>query len=255
MSYTITTRLLPPHSKRRSGILIPKVIFLVAHDTGNQGSTAAQNVSFYSRTAGEESASAHFFVDDVEILECIPVLSGPPEKAWHVRYDQAEDNKIFGEDANDGAIGIELCYGPKIDATEAYLRYVWLFSQLCTKFNLDPYHHITGHFLLDPARRTDPINALSKSGRSFDGLLNDVATAMGIAAPQLTQTILTPPQAQITETTLRIRNMPNTKGLILRTLPKGTSLKANISCIGEKVGTTSTWYGDGAGAWWWGGGV
>ncbi len=51
----------------------PGVRFIVAHDTGNPGSTAANNVSYYERSRNDQSASAHIFVDDKEILECIPV--------------------------------------------------------------------------------------------------------------------------------------------------------------------------------------
>ena len=50
----------------------PGVRFIVAHDTGNPGSTAAANVKYYERSRNEMSASAHIFVDDKEIVECIP---------------------------------------------------------------------------------------------------------------------------------------------------------------------------------------
>jgi hypothetical protein len=54
------------------------VRFVVAHDNGNPGSTAAGNVKYYENSRNEKSASAHLFVDDQEILECIPALTGPP---------------------------------------------------------------------------------------------------------------------------------------------------------------------------------
>lgn len=179
MSYVITPLLLPLPSRRRSGLKISKVRFLVAHDTGNEGSTARQNVTYYTRTAHEQPASAHLFVDDKEILECVPALTGPPEKAWHVLYDRPEDNRRFGDDANDIAIGVELCFGPRIDADAAYARYVWTLAELCRRYGLDQTK-ITGHHLLDPGRRSDPVNALSKSGRSYDGLLADVSAALGV---------------------------------------------------------------------------
>ena len=71
----------------------PFVKFIVAHDTGNPGSTAQNNVSYYEKTNNETEASAHIFIDDKEIIECIPALtSNKPEKAWHVRYNQSQDN-------------------------------------------------------------------------------------------------------------------------------------------------------------------
>lgn len=80
--------------------------FIVAHDTGNPGSTAAENVDYYERSRDRDSASAHLFVDDREILECIPALTRTPEKAWHVLYGLPAEGRLYGFDANDVAIGV-----------------------------------------------------------------------------------------------------------------------------------------------------
>ena len=172
--YVVEPSLLPSRSLRRPGRRIDEVRFLVAHDTGNEGSTAAQNVAYYRRTANAEAASAHLFVDDRSILECVPALTAPPEVAWHVRYDSPVDNHLFGADANDAAIGVEYCFGPTIDADEAYRRYVWVLAKLCYEFQLDPCTAIVGHFFLDPARRTDPNTGLARSRRTYEQLLRDV---------------------------------------------------------------------------------
>jgi len=173
--YDIHASYLPNYTKRRSGQLIaPAVKFIVAHDTGNPGSTAQQNVTHYANTAQDVYASAHLFVDDREIIECIPATGGPPEKAWHVRYDVPGDNQTYGDDANDIAIGVEYCFGPNINADEAYKRYVWLLAFLCDKFSLNPSNAIIGHFALDPTRRTDPKTGLAASGRTYEKLLTDV---------------------------------------------------------------------------------
>ncbi|WP_253947823.1 N-acetylmuramoyl-L-alanine amidase, partial [Paenibacillus ehimensis] len=95
------------------------VRFMVSHDTGCPGSTAANNVTYYERSREDDYASAHIFVDDKEIIECIPFLTGTPEKAYHVVYNTPIDNQIFGVDSNDYAGGVELCYGGKIDLAEA----------------------------------------------------------------------------------------------------------------------------------------
>src|ERR1700741_1312413 len=138
--YTITPAYLTVKSKRRSGKLIsPGVKFIVAHDTGNPKSTARNNRDYYERSRNEKSASAHLFVDDKEILECIPALtSDKPEKAWHVLYEKPADNELFGYDANDAAIGVEYCYGGTINADEAYKRYVWVLAKICSVYGLDP---------------------------------------------------------------------------------------------------------------------
>ncbi len=174
MKYKITPLYMPIKTKRRSGILMPKVGFQVAHDTGNPGSTARQNVKYFINSANEMSASTHIFVDDKEIIECIPALTGKPEKAWHVLYDKPLDNQLYGDDANDIAIGIEYCYGKNINADEAYKRYVWLLAYIAYKFNLNPANTVIGHFKLDPQRKTDPQSGLHASGRSYEQLLKDV---------------------------------------------------------------------------------
>ncbi len=173
MSYQVKQDYIARGTKRRSGLPIGKVAFLVAHDTGNDGSTAQNNVDYYKRSANEMSASAHTFIDDKNIIECVPIT----EKAWHVRYDVQGDNKEYGDDANDVAIGIELCFhskNEKVNNLEAYKRYVWYMADLCNKFGLNPLEDIIGHSKLDPARKTDPENALKHIGKDFDDLVLDV---------------------------------------------------------------------------------
>ncbi len=179
MSFTVKHQVISQYlrsgTKRRSGQLLQSAVkFIVAHDTGNPNSTAAANVAYYNNTLDTVYQSAHIFVDDTEILECIPALTAPAEKAWHVRYDIPEDNRRYGANANDVAIGVEYCYGPNINADEAYKRYVWTLAYLCFRFQLPSKGFIVAHSTLDPGRRSDPDNGLGKSGRSFIQLVEDV---------------------------------------------------------------------------------
>lgn len=174
MKYEIIPRYLTAPSLRRPGIPADPIRFMVAHDTGNSGSTAAGNVYYYESSRNSMEASAHIFVDDKQIIECIPFLTGPAEKAWHVIYNITTDNALFGVDANDSAGGVELCYGSNIDMNEAYNRYVWVLAYSCWKFSLNPALHVTGHFILDPARKVDPMNALTLIGKSFQQLIIDI---------------------------------------------------------------------------------
>jgi N-acetylmuramoyl-L-alanine amidase len=167
MEYSITRDYIRLGNSR-SGQKISKVRFIVSHDTGNPGSTAYGNRNYFDRS--QPSASAHTFIDDKYILEIIPLN----EKAWHVRYNITADNQRFGDDANDAAIGVELCHGGKINFQEAYNRYVWYHAYLCDKFNLDPKRHIVAHSTLDPSRRSDPQNALRPHGISWEEFINDV---------------------------------------------------------------------------------
>jgi N-acetylmuramoyl-L-alanine amidase len=155
-------------------IPMEKVKFMVAHDTGNPGSTAAGNVTYFENSRNDMSASAHTFIDDKQIIECIPLLTGSPEKAWHVVYSAPEDNRRYGADANDAAGGVELCHGGAINLLEAYNRYVWYLAYACFKFGLEPSVQISGHYQLDPERRTDPTGPLKKLGKTFEDFIQDV---------------------------------------------------------------------------------
>lgn len=259
LRYSVTPRYLTGRSKRRSMLpMSPGVRFLVAHDTGNPGSTARGNVAYYERSRDEKSASAHIFVDDKEILECVPALTGPPEKAWHVLYGAPVDNRLFGHDANDAAIGVEYCFGGAIDADEAYRKYVWLLAYACDRFELDPRTQICGHFILDPARRSDPVTGLAQSRRTYEGLLRDVVEEF-VACGGVLRHAGSPAAGGRVVTTVRLnvrRGAPSTRAPIHQVVPAGTPLDyTSVRKDGEPVNGNATWLGDTHGNWFWSGGV
>ncbi|KGE16236.1 N-acetylmuramoyl-L-alanine amidase family protein [Paenibacillus wynnii] len=153
--------------------------FLVAHDTGNPGASADNHFTYFQNLK-DRSASAQVFIDDKKILEIIPTGTGPDpaEKAWHVLYNVITDNKLFGDDANDIALGVELCYGGKIVFEEAYKRFVWYMAYCCDKWGLNPLLHIPSHKQLDPSRKRDIDQALKTAGKTLKDLLYDVAAEM-----------------------------------------------------------------------------
>lgn len=175
MKYEIIPRYLTAPSKRRPLLPLDPCRFMVAHDTGNPGSTAANNVTYFERTHNDMSSSAHIFVDDREIIECIPFLTGQAEKAYHVVYNVTTDNVRYGADANDAAGAVELCYGGSIQLEESYKRFVWVMAYACYTYGLNPQTDITGHYILDPARRSDPTEPLSLLGKTFEDFVQDVA--------------------------------------------------------------------------------
>lgn len=171
MKYTVKNDFLPIVKKgRRQGIKNLGVKFGTLHDTGNPDSTAHGNVNYY-KNSSQVLASAHVFVDDEDIIICIPL----DEKAWHVLYDVTLDNELFFDDANDISIGIELSYFPndKKRTEEAYKKYVWFSAWLAYNFKFDPKNFI-GHNKLDPNRKVDPMNALNILGKTYNQLLSDI---------------------------------------------------------------------------------
>jgi N-acetylmuramoyl-L-alanine amidase CwlA len=169
----IKQQYIPVPSLRRSGQKILGTKFIVCHDTGNDGSTAQNNADYYKTSANVMQASAHAFVDDQGVIEVIPAT----EKAWHVRYSQPQDNQMFGGDANDYSLGIELCYSTtgKFNSVVAYNNYVEYIRGLCAQYNINPLTNLVSHATLDPTRRTDPINAFGKIGKTWNDFIADVS--------------------------------------------------------------------------------
>jgi hypothetical protein len=259
--YQVTPRYLSAPSHRRSGTLVaPAVKFLVAHDTGNPGSTAAGNVAYYQGSRDEESASAHLFVDDLEILECIPALTGPPEKAWHVLYGVPTDNRLYGFDANDAAVGVEYCYGGTIDAEEAYRKYVWVLACLCHRFGLDPAAAVIGHFFLDPTRKTDPVTGLARSRRTYEGLLRDVVAEFAECtgqAPAPGPTFVARVGQAVAAASLNVRKgRPSRRAEVVQVVSPGAVLHF-VGWVndGEAVNGNAKWFRDGNGNFFWSGGL
>ncbi|HEY6505239.1 MAG TPA: peptidoglycan recognition family protein [Chitinophagaceae bacterium] len=258
--FVVTPNYIPSPSKRRSGLAIAKVRFLVAHDTGNPKSTASQNVRYYINSKNEMSASAHLFVDDKEIIECVPALTAAPEKAWHVLYGVPKDNELFGVNANDAAIGVEYCYGGTIDADKAYEKYVWTLAKLCFEFQLDPAKDIVGHFFLDPKRKTDPVTGLAHSRRTYEQLLRDIVQEYNDCTETATVPVpvsITPQTGKVTVAVkLNIRKEPNTRASIVQVLSPGAIIDfVAVAENGQPVNNNPVWYKDINGNYFWSGGV
>lgn len=259
MKYNISQKFLTKGTKRRSGNLADAIKFIVAHDTGNPNSTARNNVKYFENTNNESYSSAHFFVDDVEIIECIPAVNGNTEKASHVKRNRKEDNLLFGVDANDASIGVEYCYGSQINATTAYKKYVWLIAYLCYYFKLNPSIFVLGHFVLDYDDRTDPLTGLAHSGRDYGYLLKDIVEEYNFCKdnPMEDFGFIAEIGFKLTSSRLNIRkHAPTTKSSKVKTVSTGVELEiVGYVTKGQKIRGNSLWYKMPDGNFFWSGGV
>lgn len=81
-----------------------KVKYIVIHDTGVKGQSAKNNADYFEKTY--RGASAHYFVDENEIIEVVPA----GKVAWHVGDDRAGDSHDIGDLINNSnSAGIEFC--------------------------------------------------------------------------------------------------------------------------------------------------
>lgn len=125
---------------------VEKIKYIVIHYTGNSGSTAADNVSYFNN--GNRSASAHYFVNfDSEIREYCD-----PEKwyAWHCGGPlESSHHPYYGKCTNGNSIGIEICThnnGKNWEFTkEAVAAAVELTKHLMQKFNV-PSSNVIRHY-------------------------------------------------------------------------------------------------------------
>lgn len=175
--YKIERRYIDKRPNVRPGTRLVSGIpgFFVAHDTGNPGADAEAHYKYFNSMV-DRTASAQTFIDDKCILEIIPTGTGPDpaEKAWHVRYNVTTDNDKYGDDANDIALGVELCYGGKINTLEAYKKFVWYLAYCCYKWGKNPLIHIPSHKQLDLSRKVDCDQALKSIGKTLKDLIYDV---------------------------------------------------------------------------------
>ncbi|MGD6773328.1 N-acetylmuramoyl-L-alanine amidase [Staphylococcus simulans] len=158
-----------PIGTRRSGqpLTTGKPKFMVIHDTGNNNTTAQDNVNYYKNSYNIDwsmVASAHIFVDDKEAIICIPVT----EKAWHVLYNTPIDNKWYNLDANNAAFGIEGCYFTDKVRTQKSLDNTARVAAYLAKFwKIDYKTEAPGHQDIQNDK-IDPGNLLEAAGYGRD---------------------------------------------------------------------------------------
>jgi N-acetylmuramoyl-L-alanine amidase len=139
----------------------------VVHETATPGATAENEFNYFN--SANRSASAHAFVDWVEIVQTIPW----DEKSWHA-----------GPTANHRFIGIELCRPSEYDEAqfaEVWNRAVWLFafvfikilkiSNVSTK-NLMSHAEVSN--LWGESDHQDPIAYFNEYGKTVDDFRNAV---------------------------------------------------------------------------------
>ncbi|WP_372996900.1 N-acetylmuramoyl-L-alanine amidase [Lutispora sp.] len=157
MAIRVREMLLTNHN--RPGKKIIKLKGIVIHWTANtrKGANAVANRNYFNNT--KNSVSAHYIVDDKNIIRCIP----DDEFAYHVgakKYAAAGLKiKVGNYSPNYFLIGIEMCVNSDGDWSKTYQNTVELAAYLLKKYNLNinnmyRHHDITGKdcpkMMLDP---------------------------------------------------------------------------------------------------------
>ena len=125
--------------------------YIVIHDTGNsnKGAGAVNHYRYFS--GGYRGASAHYFVDDSNIVETVD----PSMVAWH-----CGDGKGRNGITNSNSIGIEICINPDSDYQMALAQCRELIRFLMEFYKI-PKNRVVRHF--DASGKNCP-GSMSKDG-------------------------------------------------------------------------------------------
>ena len=127
-------------SKRTEG----KINYIVIHDTGNKGEGADANAHFNFFNGGDRQSSAHYFVDDKQILRIIK----DEDRSWAVGDGRGK----YGI-TNENSIGVEMCINPDGDFNKTYLHTLKLVKHLMKEYNI-PLENVVRHY--DASRKICP---------------------------------------------------------------------------------------------------
>jgi N-acetylmuramoyl-L-alanine amidase CwlA len=126
-----------------------QILYLVIHYTGNDGDKAMNNAKYYRNTVVK--ASAHYFVDDEEIVQSVEDLT----VAWAVGGKKWSDTgktgggTMYGKITNTNSISVELCdtvRNGRYEASEKTLENaVVLCKELMERYNI-PMENVYRHF-------------------------------------------------------------------------------------------------------------
>ena len=101
-----------------------KIKYISIHDTGNKRRGADANAHFNFFNGGDRQSSAHYFVDDKQILRIIKA----EHKSWH-----CGDGKGKYGIRNENSIGIEMCINSDGDFNKTYSNTLKLTKYLMKK--------------------------------------------------------------------------------------------------------------------------
>lgn len=116
-------------------------MWIVIHYVGAV-STAKDNAKYFCYA--KRNASAHYFVDEKEIWQCVKDTNG----AWHV----GGASKYYNSARNNNSIGIEMCCKRRGTTGEWYFEpetiqnTIDLTKMLAKKYGIDTKYHICRHY-------------------------------------------------------------------------------------------------------------
>ena len=133
-----------------------KVEYIVIHDTGNENPTATAEAHFNYFNNAYRGASAHYFVDEKQILQIIE----DEDTAWH-----CGDGKGKYGITNQNSIGVEICINDGNYETEIK-RTIELVKHLMKKHKV-PFEKVVRHY--DASKKNCPASMSKNNWEAWNG--------------------------------------------------------------------------------------
>jgi N-acetylmuramoyl-L-alanine amidase len=132
----------------------------VIHSTATPGATAQNEYNYFN--SANRGASAHYFLDWIEIIRTIP----ESEISWHAGFT-----------ANHRFLSVEMCEPYGTDSQkfeEVWKRTVWLVADACIRYgwsteNIWSHRKVSESF--GDTDHGDPIGYLTRHGRTWEDLI------------------------------------------------------------------------------------
>lgn len=144
----INKKLIKYNTSSRHGTPIQ---YIVIHDTGNAASTATAENHFNYFNGGNRQASAHYFVDDKQILQIVE----DNVAAWHVG-----DGKGKYGITNSNSLGIEICVNKGANYSKAVQDTIKLTAYLMQLHNI-PIEKVIRHH--DASKKNCPASMMKNN--------------------------------------------------------------------------------------------
>ena len=111
-----------------------QIEYIVIHYTSNLGDTAKNNADYFAREVLKNPASAHFFVDESEVWNSVPI--------YRIAYHCGAKTYKHPACRNTNSIGVEVCMLDKhaVIRKDAIRHAAELVRELMAKYDIDDDH-------------------------------------------------------------------------------------------------------------------
>ncbi|BAK81235.1 N-acetylmuramoyl-L-alanine amidase [Candidatus Arthromitus sp. SFB-rat-Yit] len=159
MEIKINEKLIKYNFSSRNG---EKIKYLVIHDTNNTdiGANAEAHYNYFN--SGDIGASAHYFVDDIQILRIVK----DSDKSFHC----GDGHGRYGI-TNENSIGIEMCVNSDGDYKKMYNNTLKLIKYEMDKQNIS-IDYVVRHY--DASRKICPFSMKDNDWENWKQLKKDI---------------------------------------------------------------------------------